>query len=80
MGSNDETLEDLLLALGSEGQMLVRCDAAGIRRTGLERLRNGTGHAVEFQTIHDLAALLAVDVDRVDRAVSVGRRGCSKQC
>lgn len=78
--SDDENLEDLLLALGDETQVLSRCDAAGIRRSGLQRLRNGTGHAAEFQTIHDLAALLAVDVDRVDRAVSVLRRGVSKQC
>lgn len=80
MPNNDEDLDDLLLALGDESQVLIRCDTAGIRRSGLERLRSGTGHAAEFQTIHDLAALLAIDVDRVDRAVSVLRRGSAKQC
>lgn len=80
MPSDEENLEDLLRTLGNEMQVRSRCDAAGIRRSGLQRLRDGTGHAVEFQTIHDLAVVLSVEVDRVDRAVGVLRRGSAKQC
>ena len=75
----DENLKDLLQALGSEQQVLAKCEAAGIPRAVLKRLRDGTRHATEFPAIHELAKLLGVDVARVDRAVTVRRRGSPRQ-
>jgi DNA-binding Xre family transcriptional regulator len=79
MPEADESLEDLLKTLGSEQQMLAKCEAVGINASALKRLRAGTGHAAEFRTIHALATLLGVDAARVDRAVTVRRRRSSKQ-
>lgn len=79
MIGEDESLEDLLKVLGSEQQMLAQCDAAGVRRGALRRLRAGTGHAAEFEAIHTLADLIGVAVGRVDRAVTVRRRHSAKQ-
>jgi hypothetical protein len=75
----EEDLEDLLKGLGSEQQMLARCEAAGVRRDALRRLRGGTGHAAEFGAIHALAELMGIAVARVDRAVTVRRRHSAKQ-
>ncbi|MBL8732772.1 MAG: hypothetical protein JNN13_10425 [Planctomycetes bacterium] len=77
MTAPEESLEDLLQAFGTEEQLVRRSEALGISKSALRRLRAGAGHAVEFRTIHALAELLNVDVDRVDRAVSVRRRGAA---
>lgn len=79
MPQPEETFEDLLQSLGSEHEMLRKCDAAGVLRSSLRRLRAGTGHVTEVGTIHTLAALLGVPVARVDRALTVRRRRSPRQ-
>ncbi len=69
----DETLEDLLHALGDETVFTSACRDAGVYPAVLNRLRWGLGSVAHHRTLTRLADALCVPLERVDAAVRATR-------